>query len=240
VLIGGLALATFAAPAGAATGPTIDPAVKANASDTALATLQADGAAAIARRQTQLSTLSAKIAARPACDAGGAQAALVNHDTGALATLGDKLAADTTVATAHDDVKSILQDYRVYLVVTPQVFSTSACGHIRAATDRLTDIQTKLTAKVDAAAAGGADMTAAQASLSDMAAKMASARNAGDAAASSLAAIGPDHGDASVLASNQAAVASARSQLKGARTDLTTAVTDAKSVVAALKALPAN
>ena len=235
-LVGGLGLGAVAVPAGAATRPTIDPAARAGAADAALAALQADGADAIAKRQAQLTKLGGKLAAQPACDTGGTQAALVTSDAAGLTSLGAKLAAETTASAAKDDVQSIFQDFRVYLVVTPQVYSTSACGHIQAATDRLTTIAATLSTRVDAAAAGGADMTAAKASLADLTAKVDSAHTAGTAAAASLSGIGPDHGDQSVLAANQAAVAAARTQLVGARTDLATAVADARSVVAALKA----
>ena len=201
-----------------------------------MATLQADGATAIAARQAQLTRLAARLTAQPACDTGGTQAARLSTDASGLADLGTKLAADTDVATAKDDLQSIFRDYRIYVVVTPQVYSLSACSHIRSATDRLTSIESTLSTRVDAAAAAGKDMTAARADLADMTAKIASARTAGDAAASSLSGIAPDHGDQSVLAANQAAVAAARAGLTGAHTDLTTTVTDARNVVAALKA----
>ena len=230
VVVGGLAV-----PAGAAT-PTPSAASTRASGPTTLATVQADGAAAIAQRETQLGKLTAKLAAEPACDAGGAQAARLPGDASGLTALGAKLAADTDVATAKNDLRSIFDDYRIYLVVTPQVFTLTACGHIRSATDQLVGIEATLTTRVDAAAAAGKDMTAARADLADMTAKIASARSAGDAAASSLSGIVPDRGDQSVLASNQAAVAAARAGLTGAHGDLTTAVTDGHNVVAALKA----
>ena len=233
-LTAGLALPATAASS--ATKPTASAAASDAASRT-LDELKSTGAAAIAQRQAQLTKLSGRLSAAPACDAGGKIAGVIAADGPALTQVGSKLAADTTLVDAKNDFQSIFDDYRIYLVVTPQTYAAAACGRIQRATATLTDDQAKLTSRVDTAAAGGADMTAAKASLADMAAKIDDAKSNGDQAAAALAALAPDHGDKGVIASNAAAVDAARVQLETARTDLTTATNDARSVVAALKAL---
>ena len=124
----------------------------------------------------------------------------------------------------------------MYLVVTPQAYATSACGHIETAVGTLTTDQQKLATRVQAAADGGADMTAAEQSLDDMSVQLADATAKANEANSTLSAIAPDNGDRSVAAANAVAVANARTDLVTAHGDLTTAVADAHAVVDALKA----
>ncbi len=228
-LTAGLALPATAASA--ATRPTGDAAAH------TLDQLKSTGAAAIAQRQAQLTKLSGRLSAAPACDAGGKIAGVIAADGPALAQVGTKLAAATTLVDAKHDFQSIFDDYRIYLVVTPQTYAAAACGRIQRATATLTDDQAKLSTRVDTAAAGGADMATAEAALAEMATKVADAKTDGDQAAAALAALAPDHGDKAVIASNAAAVDAARVQLATARTDLTAATDDARTVVAALKAL---
>ncbi len=231
-LTAGLAVPASASPA--VTKPTV---TNGAAAGRTLDQIKAAGAAAIGQRQAQLTKLSDRLSAAPACDADGKIAGVIAADGPALTALGTKLAADTTLADAGKDFQSIFDDYRIYLVVTPQAYAAAACGRIERATATLTDDQAKLTTLVDAAAANGADMTAAEAALADMSTKIADAKTNGDQAAAALAALAPDHGDTSVIASNAAAVDAAHVQLETAHTDLTAAANDARTVVAALKAL---
>jgi len=199
--------------------------------------IKQQGANAIAERQAQLTKLAGRLGGAPTCDTSGTVAATIAADQSGLATLGTKLAADTTVPTARDDFNSIFQDFRVYLVVTPQAYATSACGHIQTAVTGLQKDAAALAAKVQAAANGGADTTAAQAALTDMNAQLADATAKANHASASLTAIGPDHGDKAVAASNKAAVDAAHDELEAAHTSLTAAVKDAHAVIDALKAI---
>lgn len=203
----------------------------------ALDAIKQDGAQAIANRESQLTKLAGRLSSAPDCDSSGTIAGIIAADGPALTTLGNKLAADTDITTAMADLKSIFEDYRVYWVVTPQALVTSACGHIQTAVTKLTKDQAKLTDLVQKAAAGGADMTAAQKALDDMAARMTDATNHANHANTTLSAIAPDHGDKSVQQANDAAIQSAHTDLVTAHTDLTGALADAKTVVAALKAV---
>jgi len=230
-----IALAAAALVAASLTLGVAGPALAATSTPRTLDELKADGAAAISQRQAQLTKLDGRLSAAPSCDADGQIAAEIAADGPALASLGDQLAADTTLPSARQHFQSIFADYRIYLVVTPQAYATAACGRIQRATATLTADQTKLDDRVQAAEAGGADMTAAKVALDDMSAKIADATTKGNQAASGLAAISPDHGDPAVIASNAAAVQAAHDQLEAAHTDLTTATQDARAVVADLK-----
>lgn len=229
---------TLAAPATARpSGPS---GASGTAGGQALAAIQADGAAAIAVRESQLSTLASVLSSATTCDSGGKIAAVIAADAPALQTLGQKLAADTTLAQARLDHQAIFDQYRVYLVVTPQAFVSAACGHVQRAAASLTTDQQKLASRVSAAAAAGADMSSAQAALNDMSSRLRDAQTRADAAYTTLSTIVPDQRIASVEASNAAAVAAAHADLATARADLVAAVSDARTDVAALKAAGAT
>lgn len=219
---------TAAAPAGPAQGGTARvPA--------ALDEIKREGADAISKRESQLTKLAERLRAAPSCDSGGKVAGVIAADGPALTELGNRLANDTNLADARRSFQAIFDDYRVYLVVTPQAYATSACGHIQVAVDTLTKDQAALATRVQAAADAGADMAKARSSLTDMAAELRDASTLADQADATLAAIGPDHGDKAVEASNRAAVENAHRDLETARRDLTAAVTDAREIVAELK-----
>ena len=222
-----------AAPA----SPTSTPAVPGAKAPATLESIKTAGAAAIAARETQLAKLAGRLSAAPNCDAAGTVSAEIAADGPALTTLGAKLAVDTDLATARADFRAIFEQYRVYLVVTPQASVTSACGHIQTSVAKLDADAVTLSAKVDEAANGGADMSAARASLQDLAAKLADGTNLANHANATLAGLTPDKGDKAVEASNAAAVSAARQDLTTAHADLTAAVKDAKAVVSDLKAV---
>ncbi len=203
---------------------------------TVLAEIKKEGAAAIAERQTHLTELASRVALHPQCDTGGKVAGIIAADRTGLTTLGTRLAGATTVAAARPEFTSIFQDYRVYLVVTPQAFATSACGWITVAIDDLRTVRSKLADIVSAVASDGADMTKAEAALADLQAKIDAAGPLAAKATASLQSIGPDHGDANVATANAATITAARTDLTTARTDLKAAAKDARSVVSALKA----
>ena len=236
--LGGIAALSLVGVTGvtaASASPTAPPTTGA-AGGAALEQLKADGAEAIAVRQTQLTKLAGRLAASPGCDTTGAIAQVIAADGPALTALGAQLAADTTLPAAREHHQAIFQDYRVFAVVTPQASVTAACGHIHTVVTTLTADEAKLTERVDAAAAAGADMTAARASLADLHAKLEDANRQADAASSSIASIKPDRGDKAVAAANAAAIDDARRALTTAHDDLTAATKDARAVVAALKA----
>ena len=233
-LTAGLAGPVLAAPSGASTNAP-STATPATPTGRTLDEIKAAGAAAISQREAQLTKLSGRLSAAPSCDADGKIAGVIAADGPALTDLGTKLAGASTLADARRDFQSIFDDYRVYLVVTPQAYAAAACGRIERATATLTGDQAKLDTRVKDAAAGGADMTAAQAALADMGAKVADATAKGNHAAATLAALAPDHGDKTVMAANATAVDAAHTGLETAHADLTAATNDARTVVAALE-----
>jgi len=203
---------------------------------TILAAIQAKGATAIKQREAQLQKLGTALAANPGCDTGQAVAGIVSADEPALTALGQQLAADTSVAQAKTDFASIIQDYRVYLLVTPQANVTLVCGTVQKADGVLTTVEQKLANRVQQAAAKGADMTSAEASLSDMTTQLSNATTQANAAYAGIVGLVPDKGVQSVEQSNAEALQTAKGDLVSARGDLKAALADAKAVVGDLKA----
>jgi len=225
------ALALAGAPPSQAASPTT------TRVPAALDDIKRDGAKAIADREAQLTKLAGRLSSAPNCDAGGKIAGEIASDGPALTTLGNKLASAATVVEARNDYKSIFDDYRIYLVVTPQAYVASACGHITQAAATLTKDESTLMTRVRAAEAGGADMSDAKAVLNDMTSQLADAATAGNRASATLTAINPDHGDKSIEASNKTAVENAKHDLDSAQANLTAALNDAHRVVADLKSV---
>jgi hypothetical protein len=154
----------------------------------------------------------------------------LNGDLAGMNTVEAKIVADTTVATAAADYKTIFTMYRVYAVAIPQ--SRLAAGADRMTSTsipKLTDAHTKL-----AAALAGPDASkstpALQADLTDMAAQIAAASSALNGVAGEALAITP-----SAYNSNHAALSSVRSAVKTAIADLKKASADGKTVLAAIK-----
>ena len=157
--------------------------------------------------------------------------ALVAQDTTGLTALKTKVAGETTAAALRADAASMVNDYRVFLLVGPKVRLTIAGD---AEQDGITRAQTahdKLVDLVAKAKAGGKDTTAAEQDLVDMQAAITKASSDLNGQVTALLAIqaGPD------AAAIRAAVASVRRALGVVRADLRTAVAEAKKVTAFLR-----
>ena len=145
-----------------------------------------------------------------------------------MTSLKTKIGTDIGSSTAADKA-SITKDYRVYALVIPQ-------AAISAASDRELDVVTqmqalgaKLQTRIAADKAKGIDTTAQEAAYADFTAKVLAAQTSANAAASVVAGLKADNGDATVMASNTTALKngrddakSAEASLKGARADVAT------------------
>jgi hypothetical protein len=197
-----------------------------------LATIQADAKLKTTARIGSLNTAIAKITA--AQDIGSSDRseilATLNGDVAGMNTVEAKIAADTTVATASADYKTIFTTYRVYAVAIPQSRLAAAADRETSTTiPRLTDAQTKLSAAL-AGPDAGKSTPALQADLSDMSAQVSAAAAALNGIAAESLAVTP-----SAYNSNHSVLEPIRSAVKSAIADLTKASTDGKTVLAAIK-----
>ncbi len=162
-------------------------------------------------------------------------AGLDSADVSGLQALRTKTDAETTIAGVRADAKSMIDDYRIYLLVVPKVRFTVASDTETATIAKLQSVHDKLAAISTQLAAQGKDTGAVNAKLSDLATQLASATSSINGLAAGLLAVQPSP-DASAM---QAAVAPVRAGVKSARSDLKTAAADAKSAAQGLKALAA-
>lgn len=209
-------------------------ALPAQAADNSSSTLQKAQAATTARinaRLTTLHTLQTKIAGFKDLTAGESTTLnnLLSTDLSGLTALETKVNAETTVAAVKADAQTMIDGYRVYLLVAPKVSLTHAAA---TETDVLARLQKVHDALADRLAKDStADTTANQNLLADMQNQIKAGDARIDGQVTQLLAIQPSP-DATSL---EASVKQVRDAATDTRTDIGKAVADAKQVRAALK-----
>ena len=199
--------------------------------------LQQTCEAAIDRRLGSLGDLRGKVSSSTYLTAGNRAMLLgeIGSENDGLAALRLKIAGDTDRATLVADCKSIVEHYRVYMLMIPQAHVMVASDAAAAIGQKLTDLSARLQADIEKAKVAGKDTSDAQRDLHNL----NTAIGAGTAAAAAV--------DGLVnfsLPLNPSAYEADEQNVKTARTDIGTAHTnfvqarsDAKQVVADLKAL---
>jgi hypothetical protein len=203
---------------------------------TRLPTIISKGNTDISARITALNALNTRVAAFknvPASEKTNISTEVQTNISG-LTALQAKLDADTDVTTAGTDAKSIFGSFRIYALVIPQGYITAASDRVETITGMLTTIGTKLQTRITADQSAGKDVTAMQASLADLNAKIADANTNAQSAQSSIAGLVPDQGNTTIFASNSASLKAARAQIKVSTSDLVTARADAQSIIKSL------
>jgi len=154
-----------------------------------------------------------------------------------LSSLQGTINTDVSTTSLKTDMQSITKAYRVYALVVPQGSIAAAADRVNTLVTSFTTIAGKLQTRITAASAGN-DVSSITSALTDLSAKVSDAGTQASAATSEVANLQPDNGDATILASNTAALKDARAKLQTATQDLETARTDANTIVKALQALP--
>ncbi len=193
----------------------------------------------ITRRVDALNALSTRVNAMARLSANDKSnlSTSIQAQITAMNTLQSQIAADAaanSTSSLKTDVQSITGSYRIFALILPQ-------GAIEAASDRvltivgiMNDLGTKLSARISAAQTAGNNVTAAQASLIDFNAKVSGANTQATAAASEVATLTPDNGNATIMASNTATLKDAHSKILAAQQDFVSARADAMAIVKAL------
>ena len=220
------------------------PAFAATASSTAQAKLAARSGkisttadAAITKRITTLTSLSTRVNAlvHVSADQKASLTAAISTESSTLSALDTKIKADTDAATEKADAESVTKDNRIYELVVPQVTITAAADRALTVGDMITALGTKLQARITAAGSAGTDVTALNASFTDMNAQIADGTAQANAALTAVTGLTPDNGDATVEASNTAAIKGARADLQTAQKDFVAARKDVASILAGIK-----
>ncbi len=161
-----------------------------------------------------------------------------NQVTG-LNQLKTKIDADTDVATLKVDVKTIIDSYRIYMLVMPQARIAASADREVTIITMMNQLGAKLQARITAAQGTGANVSALLAALTDMSAKLSDASTQSQAAVSVSAGLAPDEGDKAKQTQNATALKTARADVQAAQKDLVTARKDAETIVKGLKTLSA-
>jgi hypothetical protein len=221
-LAGGLAGTAFAATGGTTTA----------AGGTTLAKIKARSSTDIAARLSSLNTAISAVNSNQVISSSDKSTLLntLNGDLTGLTALGPKIQADTTVALAATDYKTIFSAYRVYALALPQVRYAGAVDDITTGVlPRLTDAHSKLSALL-AGSASGKNTPAVQAAMTDLADQIQAITSTTNGLSSQALALTPAQYDA-----NHAILSGPRQSLVTARGDIKTARQDVKTVVAAIK-----
>lgn len=197
-----------------------------------LASVQAKAATATSDREAKLTAAIAKLTAAKGMNSGD-QATLLgrlNADLAGMKSTEAKIAADTTLAAATADFKTVFTTYRVYAVAIPQARIVAAVERATSlGLPRLTAQQTKL-AGLLAGKDSGKSTPALQADLTDMQTQIAFATSALNGVAAEALAITPADFNAS-----HSVVSSIRTSVKAAIADVRKAQADRKAIVSALR-----
>jgi hypothetical protein len=232
VVLGGALLVVSTGAVGAVTTPA-GPAGKGVCATQATAahttptveSMRAWGDCEINRRFTTLTALSSAITASKVMTASDAAAlrSEISSTRSGLTSLKATLDSATVVLALKADIVKIATDYRVYLLVVPQVHLVNAADGVLAAQSKFTDINTKLSARIATAKAAGKDTAAAQSDLDAMNAAVAKAVGLATPLPAALLALTPAQYNAGtagpVISNARAAGVSARDNLKSALAD---------------------
>ena len=209
-------------PGGKGVCATAAGAVKASLS---LDTLRAFGDCQIARRFTTLDNLASRVSGSKvltSADAGALSSEIASTRSG-LTSLKAQIDVETSLAALKTEVRKIAADYRVYLLVVPQVNLVSGADTVGAARPIFDKISANLTARIATATTAGKNTTAAQADLDAMNAAVAQAVSLTQPLPAALLPLTPAQYDAgtagTVLKNSRATLVQARGLLKAARKD---------------------
>ncbi len=196
---------------------------------------QARGSKEIDARVTSMNDLLSRVQAMKNVSDND-KAMLSSEIQSLVSTLGNlkgQIGSETSTTTLANDVKSITQSYRVYLLVEPQVRIIAAADRIKTIVNQLGLIDGKIQSRLaqDPTANGNASV---QSALTDITAKLSDANTQAQAAVSEITALQPDQGDKTVMTSNTTTLKDARSKILAAQKDLVAAKKDAQSIVTIL------
>jgi hypothetical protein len=225
----GVAMAASAPQAGSvtsvSTSSALNPATK-NATTFAAAKAYVEGQ--LTARQQRLSNLTSEVSA--ASDLTSSDKATLTGDlaneTSGIDALVTKVPGDTTWAELLADAKSMVQQYRVFVVMSPQVHETIAADTATAVCTKLQADEPQIEALINYEQSQGKNVTAAQTAYEGLVAQVSAAQS--DVSGISAAVLGTSPagypGNASIFSNAHSSLIQARTALKTARSDLHTIV----------------
>lgn len=153
-----------------------------------------------------------------------------------LNTLETKINTDTDEATLKADFKSVVDSYRIFMLVLPRTRIMASADRLTTINNSLNIVGTKLQTRINEAQTAGKDVTSLLTTLADYSSKVSDSLTQATAADAHIANLVPDQGDKTIMDSNTTALKQSRSDLKVAQQDIVTARQDAKTIMQGLKA----
>jgi hypothetical protein len=193
----------------------------------------------LSNRATQLGILSTRISntkSIPASDVSSLQSIVSNEQTtlegGGIAGLETTVRSATTCLQVISDARTMIVDFRVFAVVSPQVDLTAVASLEQAIITKATALEPKIQSAITAAQQRGVNVYGAQTAYAGLASEIADAQNeVSQVSISSLIAQQPSSypGDTATLVGYHEDVASAGVDLRAAYEDAMTIVGVLKS-----------
>ena len=150
--------------------------------------------------------------------------------TSGLTGLKTKIDGDSDAATLRTDCRSIAEDYRIYVLVSPKVREVIVSDIETDIATRLDAIAAKIQSAIDKAKTNGKDVTTAQSDLDAMKTQIAAAKTAIGSVASSVIDLQPSDWPGA-----HDAMVTGRQSLRTGRNDLRSARDDGRNAVQALR-----
>ncbi len=222
----GLVLVTgAAAPAFAETTPTSAPTTRTCSADR-LGYVQARVDAAVKKREATIDSLTRALAARThVTDAHRATlTSTYGSDESGLRAVDAKVQADTTCGQAVTDGRTVVTDYRVYLLLVPQTHLVAAADTGTYAAGQLAAAEPKAQTAIDALTDPQQKATA-QATLDDMTSRVSSATASLSGVADGVLALTPAD-----IPAKESVIDGYRARVSAAHADLAKALADAKTL----------
>jgi hypothetical protein len=212
----------LAAPASASPRTT-------TATATTLPEVKAKAASAISARLTALDRALAAVQANRFITATdrAAAVAILDHDQSGLTALGPVIQADSTLAKARADYRTIFTDYRVFALALPQTRLAAAADALSGTVvPRLTDAEHRLQGLLSGADSAK-DTSSVQAAMADLASRIQAITTSTSGVSATVLSYTPAqwNADHTLLSGTRTAVKTARTDAQAARHDVRTVVT---------------
>lgn len=187
----------------------------------------------INRRLVALNNLTSKVSSLQKVSDGQKTAFVseIQSNVTDLTTLKTRIDGDTDPETLKSDVQSIVDNYRIFALYIPKIHLLAGADVASDLAGSLGSLTIKLQNKIATDKAAGKNVTALQASLSDMQNKISDASNQAANLTDSVIQLVP-----SGYPGNSVNLSSARDMLKTARSDIQAARQDAQLIITGLKA----
>jgi len=156
---------------------------------------------------------------------------ILDNAASGLRALRAEIEADTTLAELRADIKSVFVDFRIYALVTRQVWLVVAADTVDLAGAKLDETAADLAVLIERAEAAGQDVTEAKAHLAAMEAAIDEALAGVDGIAEEVLPLTPADWNAGTAGP---ILREARQAIADARADLRTSMAEARQVIAAL------